>query len=167
VADVGGGSGALLAALLLDNPHLHGTLFDQGDVVERARAADGPLAAEELRGRSSFAAGDMFAGIPGGHDAYVLKWILHDWDDRRAAQILERIAAAANSGARLFVVEMLIEPGRRANPARQLDLAMLVLTGGRERTREELRELLDGTGFELRRVRRTASPMHVLEAVRR
>jgi DNA-binding transcriptional ArsR family regulator len=167
VADVGGGSGALLAKLLLDNRHVHGTLFDQGDVVERARAGDGPLAAEELRGRSSFVAGDMFAEIPGGNDAYVLKWILHDWDDRRAAQILERIAAAANSGARLFVVEMLIELGRRANPARQLDLAMLVLTGGHERTRDELRELLDGAGFELRRVRRTASPMHVLEAVRR
>jgi DNA-binding transcriptional ArsR family regulator len=167
VVDIGGGSGALLAALLGANPNLHGTVFDQADVVERAQMPGGPLTADELHSRSSFAAGDMFVEVPKGHDAYILKWILHDWDDERAAQILERVAAAAHRGARLLLVEMLIEPGRGANPARQLDLAMLVLTGGRERTRDELRELLGNAGFDLRKVRRTASPMHLLEAVRR
>jgi hypothetical protein len=108
----------------------------------------------------------MFAAVPEGHDAYVLKWILHDWDDPTAVRILARVAEASAPGARLLLAEMLIEPGRAANPARQLDLAMLLLTGGRERTREEFRELLAAAGFELRAVRRTASPMHVLEAVR-
>jgi C-methyltransferase len=165
VVDIAGGTGGLLAALLRANPGVRGALFDQEEVLERART--GPLAAEDVRDRAAFCAGDMFDAVPKDHDAYVMKWILHDWNDQQAAAILDRVATAARPGARLLLAEMLIAPGRGTAPARQLDLAMLVLTGGRERTADEFRALLDNAGFELTAVRRTASPMHVLEAVRR
>jgi SAM-dependent methyltransferase/DNA-binding transcriptional ArsR family regulator len=166
ILDVAGGSGALLAELLRANPQVEGTLFDQADVLGRAKE-DGPLLAEGLRSRVSFVPGDMFDEIPDGRDVYVMKWILHDWADEQAAAILARIARAMRPGARLLLAEMLIEPGRANGPARQLDLAMLVLTGGRERTADEFRTLLDAAGFDLRAVRRTASPMFVLDATRR
>ena len=102
-------------------------------MIERA-SADGPLLADDVRSRVAFESGDMFCAVPEGRDAYIMKWILHDWDDERAAAILARIAAAAPRGGRLILVEMLTESGRATGPAHQLDLAMLVLTGGRERT---------------------------------
>jgi C-methyltransferase len=166
VVDIGGGTGALLAALLRANPTVHGTLFDQDAVVARARE-HGPLLADDIRDRVGFAGGDMFAAVPTSHDAYLMKWILHDWNDAQAATILRRIADAAPRGSRLLLAEMLIVPGRTGAPARQLDLAMLVLTGGRERTAEEFRALLDQANFDLTTIHRTASPMHLLDAVRR
>jgi O-methyltransferase domain len=166
VVDVAGGSGALLAALLERDPALRGTLFDRSDVLARAQLPSAPLVRSGLGARASFVAGNMFESVPEGHGAYVLKWILHDWDDRTASAILSRVAAASKPGARLFVVEMLIERGRHANAARQLDLAMLTLTGGRERTRDQLEDLIRSAGFEPRGARRTASPMRVLEASR-
>jgi len=164
--DIAGGSGALLAALLRAHPGLHGTLFDQPAVVERAQA-DGPLLADDVRSRVAFESGDMFSAVPEGRDAYLMKWILHDWDDERAAAILAGIAAAAPRGSRLLLIEMLIGPGRATGPARQLDMAMLVLTGGHERTGKDFHALLNAAGFEMRAIRRTASPMHVIEGVRR
>jgi len=166
LVDVGGGSGALLAAVMQKNDRLHGTLFDQSHVLERARRPESPLMADGLAERASFVSGDIFTSASTGHDAYMLKWILHDWSDEQAGMILRRIADAARPGSRLFVIEMLIEPGRRANPARQMDLAMLTLTGGRERTRDELHALLRNAGFQPGRVVRTASPMQILEALR-
>jgi hypothetical protein len=166
VIDIAGGNGSLLAALLRRHPGVRGALFDIPEVIERARVPGRPLTAEGIAPRVGFSAGNMFEAVPEGHDAYVLKWILHDWPDQDCIRVLERIAAAARPGARLLVAEMLLAPGRTANPARQLDLAMLLLTGGRERTASELQELAAGTGFTPLAVTRTASPMSIVSFVR-
>jgi hypothetical protein len=156
VVDVGGGQGALLTALLAANPGVRGILFDQASVIAAARE-------RTLRG-VELAAGDMFTAVPAGHDAYVLKWILHDWDDPDAARLLAAVRSAARPGARLLAVEMVRPDDDGPHAALLLDLAMLLLTGGRERTAAEYAELLRGAGFALRRVVATASPFSVLEA---
>jgi hypothetical protein len=156
VVDVAGGHGVLLSALLAANSGLRGTLFDQPAVVEAAR--------ESVPGDVELVAGDMFESLPAGRDAYVLKWILHDWDDGDAARLLTACRAAAKPGARLLVVEMVRPQHDRPHPALVLDLAMLLLTGGRERTRGEYAALLAAAGFTLRRVVPTASPFSVLVA---
>jgi 2-polyprenyl-3-methyl-5-hydroxy-6-metoxy-1,4-benzoquinol methylase len=156
VVDVAGGHGVLLSALLAANPAVRGTLFDQPAVIEAARASV-PEGVELV-------AGDMFEAIPEGHDAYVLKWVLHDWDDADAARLLRACRAAARPGARLLIAEMIRPQHERMHAALVLDLAMLLLTGGRERTRGEYEALLAGAGFSLRRVVATASPFSVLVA---
>jgi len=108
--------------------------IDQEAVIDRARH-HGPLLAPEVRPRAAFESGDMFAAVPEGRDAYLMKWILHDWDDERAAAILGRIGAAARRGARLLLIELLIAPGRASGPAHQLDLAMLVPSSTRRTKR--------------------------------
>jgi DNA-binding transcriptional ArsR family regulator len=156
VVDVAGGHGVLLTALLAANPGLRGTLFDQPAVVEAAR--------ESVPGEVELVGGDIFESLPPGRDAYVLKWILHDWGDSDAARLLQVCRAAAQPGARLLVVEMVRPEHDRPHPSLLLDLAMLLLTGGRERTRDEYAALLADAGFALRRVVPTASPFSVLVA---
>lgn len=165
LVDVAGGQGSLLAMILRANPEVKGTLFDQPRTIERARAA-GLADAEGLAGRLSLEPGDLFERVPAGHDAYLLKWILHDWTDEEAVRILRVVREAAGApDRRLFVVEMLIEPGNRPSPAKVLDISMLAMTGGRERTEAEYGALLAAAGFRLVRTVPTASPYSVLEAV--
>jgi hypothetical protein len=162
--DVAGGNGSLLSCFLGANPHLRGTLFDRPHVIDVARAAP-YLAPPSLAARTSYAAGDFFESLPPGHDVHVLKWILHDWSDEEAGRILANVRRAAARGSRLLVVEMVVEPGNRPSAAKVLDVVMLALTGGRERTADEFRALLATAGFDLRRVVPTASPFSVIEAV--
>lgn len=164
LVDVAGGQGALLAALLTANPGLKGVLFDQPDVIERARSS-GPLARSGLLTRCDLVAGDFFTEVPGGADAYLMKWIIHDWEESKARRILGVCRDAMRPGARLMLVESVIVPGNAADPGRIIDVAMLVLTGGRERTREDYAELLGRCGFALRQVRPTSSPYSIVEAV--
>ena len=162
IVDVGGGTGTLLTSVLDRAPHATGVLYDLPEVAAQARRAL-PVAA--LNGRLAVEAGDFFERVPAGGDAYVLSWVLHDWDDPRALAILRSCRAAAEPGARLVVIETIVPPGDEPHFGKVLDVAMLVLTGGRERTEAEYRELLDAAGFRLVRVLPTPSPLSVLEAV--
>jgi hypothetical protein len=142
VVDVGGGNGSLLLALLDRRPQLRGIVVDLPETV-RDESAFGE--------RCSFVAGDFFESVPAG-DAYVLSTILHDWDDESAAAILRVVHAAARRGARLVLLERVIQPGNGPQGAKWLDLLMLALFAGRERGEAQWRALLDGTGWEPVRV---------------
>jgi SAM-dependent methyltransferase len=138
VVDVGGGNGALLLDLVRRRPELRGIVFDLPE-TERDES--------EFGDRIEFVEGSFFERVPEG-DAYVLSAIIHDWDDERATAILHNIRAAARPGARLLVTESVIPPGNEPEGAKWLDLLMLVLAGGRERTEPEWRELLESAGLE-------------------
>jgi O-methyltransferase domain len=162
--DVGGGYGALLAAVLAAHPPpMRGVLYDRPHVVAGARPR---LEAAGLAGRCDVAAGDFFAAVPEGGDAYLLKHVLHDWDDDRCAAILRNCRRAmAGGGGRLLVVEALLPPGNEPSYGKYLDVAMLVLLTGRERGGEEYARLLAAAGFALSRVVPTRSEVSVLEAI--
>jgi hypothetical protein len=138
VVDVGGGNGALLAALIQRRPELRGIVLDLPETV-RDEAA--------LGDRIQFVAGSFFESVPAG-DAYLLSGILHDWPDEDAAKILRTMRSAAPSHARLLINESVIKPGNDADGAKWLDLLMLALAGGRERDEEQWRELLSSTGWD-------------------
>ncbi|MGA8030965.1 MAG: methyltransferase, partial [Casimicrobiaceae bacterium] len=148
IVDVGGGDGSLLVALLRAHPAMHGVLFDLPHVVPdgSARIDDAGLAS-----RCTAVAGDAFESLPGGADGYVLCQVLHDWSDERAGIILRNCRRAIAPGGRLFVIERLLperfdaSPGARS--AAMADLTMMVMTGGRERTAEGFRVLLESAGF--------------------
>ena len=142
VVDIGGGNGALLRELIQRRPELHGTVFD---LPETVRDETG------LGERIEFVAGSFFDAVPAG-DAYLLSAILHDWSDERAGAILRTIRSAAPPAARLFVLETVITPGNEPHGSKWLDLLMLVLAGGRERTEEEWRRLIEGAGFQVESV---------------
>lgn len=147
VVDVGGGRGTLLLELLRRRPKVRGVLFERASVLERARAR---FDAEALSRRCTFVEGDFFTAVPEGADAYVLKHVLHNWDDERAAAILRRCVLAMPPGGRIFVVESLRLPGNMRDGARLIDLEMLVLTGGgRERSKPEFRRLFAAAGLRL------------------
>ncbi len=155
VVDVGGGRGNLVSAVLAAHPHLHGVLFDLPSVVE---GASQELRQVGLAERCEVVPGDFRQAVPPGGDAYLLAWILHDWDDLTARRILARCRAAMEPGARLFVVEMVIpeagEPGTDAfgRLVRQADVEMLTVVGGRERTAKEFEALLTQSGFSVARI---------------
>ncbi len=128
-------------------------------------AGSGPVLAA-VAPRCEIAAGDFFNTVPAGADTYVLKLILHDWDDVRAARILYNVHDAIIPEGRLIIIETVMPPGNEYHHAKFLDMNMLVLSeGGRERTEEEYRMLLDEAGFTLARVVPTASPVSVVEAI--
>jgi hypothetical protein len=150
IVDVGGGNGTLLRALLAEHPQLNGVLFDQPHVV----------AGVELGERGRVVAGSFFESVPEGGDAYLLKWIIHDWEDEEAVAILRTVRA---QGGTLLLVERVVEPPNEGPETKLGDLNMLVGPGGQERTLEELRSLLETAGYELSGDTPTASGMHVLE----
>lgn len=155
LVDVGGGRGGLMVALLAANPTLRGVVFDLAAVVEGAREQ---LRRAGVAERCEAVAGDIRESVPPGADAYVLSWILHDWDDATALRILGNCRAAMAEGARLFIVEMVVpeadQPGAAAfaRLVREADLDMLAMTGGRERTAGEYEQVLTGSGFVLNRI---------------
>jgi hypothetical protein len=162
VVDVGGGDGTLLARILAANAHIRGVLFDQPKVVTRALVASDALGVSdryELRG------GDFFAGIPGGADAYLLKNILHDWDDAASVKILSACRAAMRPRSRLLIFEHVIGPPNTSARGKLMDLNMLVMTGGRERSLAEFTSLLKQSRFRLLSVTPTSTPLSVIEAV--
>ena len=160
LVDVGGGRGELLLSVLRAHAHLRGTLFDQPWVVEPVEIP------ANLQGRVEVRSGDFFAAVPPGGDAYLLKHILHDWDDPACLRILSAIRHAMAPGARVLILEQVIPPGNDPFPGKLLDLNMLVMTeGGRERTPAEYATLLERAGLRLRRIVSTPSPVSVVEAV--
>ena len=164
VVDVGGGRGSLLAAILRANPDARGILFDQAHVIPEARRS---LDAAGLGPRCELMAGDFFASVVAGGDAYVLKKIVHDWDDERARRILEVCHRAMPATGRLLLVETVLPPGNDPAFGKLTDLAMLVWTGGQERTEADYRALLAAAGFALTRVVPTRSSLSVVEGVPR
>ncbi len=138
-----------------------GVVYDMPYVVPEAQAR---LAAEGLAGRARVEGGSFFDGVPAGGDLYILSHIIHDWDEDRCVRILEHCRQAKAPGAKVLIVEMVVPPPNVAHPAKMLDLVMLAVPGGRERTVEEYRALLAKAGLTLTRVLPTASPVSVVEA---
>lgn len=165
LVDVGGAHGHLLATILGRYRKLRGVLYDQPQMVASA-ARSGFLAKPDLKKRSEVIGGDFFASVPTGADGYIMKYILHDWDDEKSIHILANCRAAMASNGRVLVVDHVIPPGNGANWGKLLDINMMVLTGGQERTREQFRDLFAHAGLRLKRVVPTACPLSVLEAVR-
>jgi SAM-dependent methyltransferase len=163
VADIGGAHGVLLAAALRANPDARGILFDLPHVI--ATAADA-LEGQGVADRCELASGDFFEAVPGGADLHILKQIVHDWDDEHAARILANCHRALAPAGKLLLVEMVVPPDNRPSPAQPMDLNMLVLLGGRERTAEEYGTLLGGAGFRMDRIIPTHSPFSIVEATR-
>jgi hypothetical protein len=155
VVDVGGGRGALLAAILKCNPHLRGVLFESSQVIADAPAL---LAAQGVADRCELVAGDFFRALPVGADAYILKWILVSWDDEQSVRILQNCRQALGTRGRLLVIERIIPPGNEPFFGKLADLNLLVMYAGRHRTETEYRALFARAGFELSRVVPTHSP---------
>lgn len=161
LVDVAGGHGALLSAILKQYPSMKGIVMDLGHVV----AGAGPyIASQGLSDRAGAVAGDFFTAVPAGGDAYILKHIIHDWYDDKASQILGSIRKVLPKDGRVILIESVIPPGNEPGMGKILDLEMLVMAGGKERTEQEFRELFDRSGFTLARIVPTKSPLSVLEA---
>jgi hypothetical protein len=161
LADIGGGNGEVIAATLAKHPAMRGVLFDRPAVVERAK---GNLLAAGVAGRCETVAGDFFAAVPPGADAYLLRHIIHDWDDDKSVAILRNCRAAMGPRGKLVVVEGIVPPGNGPSVSKFFDLSMMVLPGGMERTEDEYRRLLAASGFALARVVPTATWVGVIEA---
>ncbi len=162
VVDVGGGHGLLLSAILQANPELHGVLFDLPHVVANAVPM---LGAAGVADRCEVVGGDFFTGTPPVGDILTLSHILHDWDDERCVQILRSCTRALRPGARLLVVEDVVEPGVNAPQTLFKDMQMMVLNGGRERTAAEYEGVLAAAGLRLNRIIPTQATARVIEGV--
>lgn len=162
IVDVGGGHGALLAAVLRSAPAAEGVLFDLPSVAAGAAPV---LSAAGVSERCAITGGSFFEAVPGGGDAYLLKTIIHDWDDEKALAILRQVRSAITADGRLLLFEMVLPEGAPPHPGLFLDLEMLVHAGGRERTADEYSSLLARAGFRALRIIPTAGPMSIVEAV--
>jgi O-methyltransferase domain len=164
IIDVGGGHGTLITAILKNYPQMTGILFDSPHVAESARQ---PIAAADLADRCEIVSGDFFKSVTAGADAYLLRWIIHDWDDERAITILRNCRKAMKKTSRLLLVETIIPAGNELHVGKFVDFIMLTNHGGRERTEEEYENLLQEAGFHLDKVVPTDSPfgMSIIEGV--
>jgi orsellinic acid C2-O-methyltransferase len=164
VIDVGGGDGRLLTGILRAYPSLRGTVFDLPRLAEGAMRQ---IAEAGLADRYRFVAGDFFEAVPEGFDAYLLKHVIHDWDDARAVRILENCRRAMRPPAKLLIVEGMYPPHIDGSPqsrgAAANDVNMLVCTGGRQRSEAEFRELYAAAGFRLTRIIPTVAASCVIE----
>jgi SAM-dependent methyltransferase len=161
VVDVGGGHGVMMTTILKAFPNLRGVVFDAPHVAAGARD---PIHAAGLADRCRSEGGDFFQAVPAGADAYLMKHIIHDWPDDKAAVILRNCRRAVKPGGKLLLVEMVVQPGGGPDMAKVIDLEMLVVASGRERTEAEYRSLLADAGWRLTAVRPTDSPAHLVEA---
>jgi O-methyltransferase len=160
LVDIAGGHGYLLTEVLRKYPQVKGRLFDLASVLEGAKPR---VATHNLEGRCEMVSGDFFASVPEGN-AYILKHIIHDWNDEKSLTILKNIHRASIGKARVILVDAVLAPGNEPHLAKWLDLEMLLLPGGRERTQEEFRKLFERAGFKLTCVIGTKSPVFVIEA---
>lgn len=163
LVDIAGGHGLLLSAILNANPHLQGVLFDLPFVIENAGEL---LESAGVAARTEKISGDFFESVPAGADAYLMKHIIHDWNDEQSVKILQNIHRAMNDEGKLLIVEMIVPEGNEPSPAKELDLTMLTIEGGKERTAAEYTKLLEASGFRLTKIIPTKSPMSVIEGRR-
>jgi hypothetical protein len=161
IVDVGGGQGAFLAAVLAKHPQVRGVLLDQPHVVAGAETVLGAAGVAE---RCRVVGGSFFEAVPEGGDAYLLKYVLHDWADEEAVAILRACRRASGLDAALLVLERVVPPPNEGWNIKFSDLNMLVGPGGRERTREEFAELFAAAGFRLVGVT-AAGPLSVIQGM--
>jgi SAM-dependent methyltransferase len=160
VVDVGGGHGQLLSEILARHPNVSGVLFDLPSGVEAARSgAGGSLP------RTEFVAGSFFEAVPAGADVYVLKKVIHDWNDKQAIAILRNCRDAMVPQGRVLLAETIVPAGNEPDPIKLTDINMLAVTGGLERTEAEYASLLAAAGLRLQRIIPTGQPISVLEAI--
>jgi hypothetical protein len=163
LVDIGGGHGALIAKIAQKHPALKGVLFDRPEVVAGAGAL---LTAEGVADRVTPQGGDFLHSVPAGADAYIMKHIIHDWDDAHSIAILSHCRKAMAPGGKVLIVEQLVSDRPEAAAVKLIDLEMLVMTtGGRERTETEFSALLGKAGLRLTRIVPTESPVVVVESV--
>jgi ubiquinone/menaquinone biosynthesis C-methylase UbiE len=161
IVDVGGGHGMLLSAIVTAHPQVRGTLFDLQAGIDAAKRGEGG----SLPG-VDFIAGDVFETIPEGGDAYLLRHLLHDYDDDDCLTMLLNVRRAMKPAARVIVLEKTVPTDDTPGPGRWLDLHVMLLTGGRERTMPEYQALFSRAGLHLNRVLPTAQPaVEIIEAV--
>ena len=166
LVDVAGGHGSMLAAILKANPKLKGVLFDLPAVIARA-GEDQHVTAKGIAKRCTLAGGDVFESVPKGGDAYIMKHIIHDWDDEQSVKILTNCRVAMNENGKVLVVDNVIAPGNDPAWGKLLDVAMLTYTGGgREQTKAEFAALFKQAGLKLTRVVATKCPLSIVEGVR-
>jgi hypothetical protein len=161
ITDVGGGHSTLLAEIVRAHPAVTGTLLDVPAVTARARAL---IDEAGVGDRCQVVEGDMFDAVPAGADVLLLNRVLHDWDDERALALLRSCRSATSPDGCVVIVEQLLDPEGEMRRAALLDLQMLQLRGGGERTADEYAALLGQAAFRVKRTLRTASPMCVVEA---
>lgn len=163
LVDVGGGQGVLLATILGAHLGLHGILYDQAHVVAGAQPV---LDAAGVADRCELVAGDFFAAVPPGGGYYILRHILHDWDDERSVAILRSCADAMSPDSKVLVIEAIVASGNEGPQTKLLDLQMLVMNGGRERTAAEYERLFTSAGLRLTRIIPTTSDANIIEGER-
>lgn len=156
VVDLGGGHGGFLAHVLDSDASLRGVLFDRPEVVAEAPTMD----------RCERVAGDFFERVPAGCDVYVLKRVLHDWDDATCTGLLRRCRDALPPGGRILIIDAVIPPGNDPHPAKIVDLIMMGILAGRERTEPEFAQLCSAASLRLNRVIPTPSMLTIAEALR-
>ena len=161
LADIGGGNGSVLAAVLTKHPSLRAILFDRADVIDRAKAN---LAQAGVADRVQFIAGDFFQSVPRGADAYFLRHIIHDWNDDQSRTILNNVRSAMPPDGRLLLAEFVLPDGPEPFHGKWFDVAMMTVTGGQERTASEYRKLLEASRFTLQHIVPTATELSVIEA---
>lgn len=161
IVDIGGGHGGLITSILKQNPQAKGVLFDAEVVIEGARPR---LEAAGVSDRCEAVSGDFFKAVPGGGDAYVMKWIIHDWEDEKAITILKNCRSQMKPNGRLIIVDCVVPENNEPDFSKTFDLNMMVMTGGKERTAAEFSQLLEAAGFKLLRVIPTDVPPSIVEA---
>lgn len=163
LVDIGGGHGGLITSILRRHPEMRGILFDSPQVIDGARAV---VEVSDVAGRCELSAGNFFEAVPAGGDAHILKWIIHDWDDEKSLAILKNCHRSLPDNGKLILVEAVVPAGAEMHFSKFMDLNMMVMTGGRERTEAEFRRLYQAAGFRLNRIVPTESPFSVIEGVR-
>ena len=161
IVDVGGGHGGLITSILKANPNLKGLLFDSPQVIAGAREK---IATSGIADRCEVVEGDFFKAVPAGGDAYILKWIIHDWNDELSIKILKNCRNQLGLNGKLLLIDCVVPDTNEPHFSKFIDLNMLVMTGGKERTEKEFRDLFEPSGFRLLRVIPTGMPHSIVEA---
>lgn len=162
IIDLGGGTGTLLTTILQSNHHLRGTLFERPETIPDAQRL---IDARRLSGRCDVVTGDFFVQVPPGHDGYILAHVLHDWTDEQSVSILRNCRKAIPTHGRLLILESVLPPGDTPHPGKMMDLLMLTVTGGMERTSDEFSAMLSAADFKLVEVIATSTHQSLVEAI--
>jgi spermidine synthase len=163
IVDVGGGDGGLLVAVLQRNPPVKGVLVDVPHLAEKAQKR---IEGANLADRCQVVAGDAFKSVPNDGDAYILSRVIHDWDDSRSVDLLRNCHRAMATDGKVVLIEGVIPDGNESHIIKYFDLNMMMLNGGRERTAEDFKALLNAAGFNVSRIIPTTTAMSIVEAER-